>query len=96
MPLGLAELDEVLGLGVVDDDAAAEAPPELGRDEQADLARRRPPQQAAGDEDRQPGDAEPLELVDRRRDRVVPRPVRARPGSAATAARSRPSRCRRA
>ena len=70
-----AELDEVVGLGVVDDHAAPEAPAELGRHEQADLARRRPPQQAARDEDRHLRDAEPLELVDDGRDRVVPRPV---------------------
>ena len=70
---GRADLDEVLGLGVVDDHAPAEAPPELGRDEEPDLARRRPPQEPARDEDRHLPNAEPLQLVDRRRDRLVPR-----------------------
>ena len=45
MPPLAAELDEVVGLRVVHDHAPAEAAPELGRDQQPDLARRRPPQQ---------------------------------------------------
>ena len=92
---GLAELDEVVGLGVVHDHAALEATAELGRDEQADLARRRAPQQAAGDEDRHLCDAEAVELVDDRGDRHRAAGRAAPPGSAATAARSRPSLCRR-
>ncbi len=71
----LPELDEVVALGVVDDHAAAEAPPELGRDEQADLAWARPPVEAARDEDRHAGDAEPHELVCGRGDRILPRVV---------------------
>ena len=47
-----AELDEVLALDVVDDQPAAEAAAELGRDEQPDLAWRGPPAEAARDEDR--------------------------------------------
>ena len=45
-PRRRAELDQVVGLGVVDDHAAAEAAAELGRDEQPDLARRRTPARA--------------------------------------------------
>ena len=73
-PLVLAEVDEVVGLRVVHDDAAPEAPAKLRREEQADLARRRAPHEAACDEDRHRADAEPLELVGDRRDRLVPRP----------------------
>ena len=89
-----SELDEIVGLGVVDDHPAAEAPPELGRDEQADLARRRPPLQPAGDEDRHAARRRAARA--RRRRPRSPRGAgrRPRPGSAATAARSRASPCR--
>ena len=53
------------------------------------------PAEAAGDEDRHARDAEPLELVGGRGDRVLPRVGGRRTGSAATAARSRASPCRR-
>ena len=49
---GRSELDQVLGLGVVDDHLSAEAPPEVGAEEQADLARRQPLVEPGGDGDR--------------------------------------------
>ena len=70
---GDAEVGHVLGLRVVHQHAALEAPPELGRDEQPDLARGRAPEEAAGDEDRHPLDAEALELVADRGDHLVSR-----------------------
>jgi hypothetical protein len=54
-----ADVDEILGLRVVDDHPSTETSPELGRHEEADLARRGSPQQSAGDQDRHVRDAEP-------------------------------------
>ena len=70
---GDAEVRHVLRLRVVHEHAALEPPPELGRDEQPDLARGRAPEEAAGDEDRHTLDAEAIELVADRRDHLVPR-----------------------
>ncbi len=68
-----ADVDEIVGLGVVHDHAAAETPPELGRNEEPDVARRGSPQQPARDENRHVGDSEPVELVGDGSDRLVPR-----------------------
>ena len=65
----LPEPDEIVGLHVVHDQPPAKPPPKLGGDERGDLARRRPPQEAAGDEDRHVHDAEAHQLVRHRRDR---------------------------
>ncbi len=67
------ERDELLALDVVDDQPAAEAPAELGRHKQPDLARRGAAAEPARDEDRHVGDAEPVELVDGRGDRLLAR-----------------------
>ena len=74
-PSGVGEVDEVGRLGVVHLDVAVEAPREGGRDERLELALARAPVEAAGDEDRllPRRHAEPLELLDRRRER---RPAR--------------------
>jgi hypothetical protein len=57
----------------VNDDPAAEAPPELGREEQADVTRRGAAKEPSGDDDRESRHAEPLELVRGRGDRKVTR-----------------------
>ena len=71
-PAGVADVDEVGCLGVVDLDPAVEAPGERRREQRLELALARPPVEPAGDEDRlaRRRDAEPLELVDRCGERI--------------------------
>src|SRR5581483_5011641 len=68
---GGAEGDEVLRLRVVHDHPAAEAAAELGAEEQADLPRGEALLEAGRDEHGEPLDAERLELVDGRGDRLL-------------------------
>ena len=59
----VAEVDEVVRLGVVHEDASFEPTPEVRRNEDPDLPRRRPAREAARDQDRDLLHAEADELV---------------------------------
>ncbi len=62
----------------MDDHLSAEAPPEVGAEEEADLARRQPLMESRGDDDRQPLHAESRELGNDRGDRFLARVGRGR------------------
>ena len=69
----VAEVDEIVRRGVMDDHAATEPTSERSWHEQPDLAGREPTAKTACNEDRHLRDTEPFELIDRCLDRFVPR-----------------------